>query len=265
MSASSIGLGRFLAAIAISAPLLAGGAVQAQETIRMGYFDLPPHVVTVEDGIPKGAAISYFDEYIAPHLGVPVKWDPEATPPTRLMNQLRNGEKDAMVFLGKTEERTGYLHYPDPYLIIPEVLAFKKGHSVDRVTKASDLHGLTVGFLVGGRIPDPLRDDRIKYDLIAGKRLFERNVEKLLLGRIDAVYAPLSTALVDIIYEMEVTDQVNLVPIEFLDLVQIYTVFSKKTVGKDIVENYNKALEAAVRDRKYLDYIKVYKSRSSAN
>jgi len=87
----------------------------------------------------------------------------------------------------------------------------------------------------------------------------------LLLGRIDAVYAPLSTALVDIIYEMEVTDQVNLVPIEFLDLVQIYTVFSKKTVGKDIVENYNKALEAAVRDRKYLDYIKVYKSRSSAN
>lgn len=122
-----------------------------------------------------------------------------------------------------------------------------------------------MGFLVGGRIPEPLRDDRIKFDLIAGKRLFERNVEKLLLGRIDAVYAPLSTALVDIIDEMEVGDLVKLVPIEFLDLVQIYTVFSKKTVREDIVGSYNDALASAVRERKYLDYIKVYKSRSSAN
>jgi polar amino acid transport system substrate-binding protein len=265
MSASSIGIRHLLAGIAMFAPLFVGDVVQAQETLRMGYFDLPPHVDKVEDGIPKGAAISYFEEFIAPRLGILVDWDTEATPPTRLMNQLRNGEKDAMVFLGRTEERTGYLHYPDPYLIIPETLAFKNGHPIDRVTKVSDLHGLTVGFLVGGRIPDPLRDDRIKYDLIAGKRLFERNVEKLLLGRIDAVYAPLSTALVNIIDEMEVGDQVKLVPIEFLDLVQIYTVFSKKTVGEDIVENYNKALEAAGRERKYLDYIKVYKSRSRAN
>jgi len=265
MNVRSLGVGRFFAVIAMSAPLLADGAVQAQETLRMGYFDLPPHVVKVEAGIPKGAAISYFAEYIAPHLGISVNWDTEATPPTRLMKQLRKGEKDAMIFLGKTEERTGYLHYPDPYLIIPETLAFKKGHSIDRITKVSDLHGLTVGFLVGGRIPDPLRDDRIKYDLIAGKRLFERNVEKLLLGRIDAVYAPLSTALVNIIDEMEVGDQVKLVPIEFLDMVRIYTVFSKKTVGENIVENYNEALEAAGRERKYLDYIKVYKSRSSAN
>ena len=265
MSASSSGLRHLLAAIAMSASLLAGDAVQAQETLRMGYFDLPPHVVTVEDGVPKGAAISYFEDYIAPHLGISVNWDTAATPPTRLMQQLRNGEKDAMIFLGKTEERTGYLHYPDPYLIIPETLAFMKGHSVDRIAEPSDLYGLTVGFLVGGRIPDPLRDDRIKYDLIAGKRLFERNVEKLLLGRIDAVYAPLSTALVDIVDEMEVADQVKLVPIEFLDMVQIFTVFSKKTVRENIVENYNNALELAVRERKYLDYIKVYKSRSSAN
>jgi polar amino acid transport system substrate-binding protein len=259
------GIGRLLAVTAMFAPFFVGGAVEAQERLRMGYFDLPPHVVKVEDGVPKGAAISYFEEYIAPHLGIAVEWDREAIPPTRLMNQLRNGEKDAMVFLGKTEERTGYLHYPDPYLIIPETLAFKNGHSLDRITKASDLHGLTVGFLVGGRIPDPLRDDRITYDLIAGKRLFERNVEKLLLGRIDAIYAPLSTALVDIIDEMEVGDRVKLVPIEFLDLVQIYTVFSKKTVPESIVENYNKALVAANRERTYLDYIKDYKSRSGAN
>ncbi len=265
MSVSSLGFRHLLAATAMFAPLFMGGAVHAQETLRMGYFDLPPHVTKVEGGIPKGAAISFFEEHLAPHLGIPVDWDTEATPPTRLMDQLRKGEKDAMIFLGKTEERTGYLHYPDPYLIIPETHAFKNGHSVDIITKVSDLHGLTVGFLVGGRIPDPLRDDKIKYDLIAGKRLFERNVEKLLLGRIDAIYAPLSTALVDIIEEMEVADQVKLVPIEFLDMVQIYTVFSKKTVRENIVENYNKALEAANKERKYIDYIKVYKSRSSAN
>jgi polar amino acid transport system substrate-binding protein len=261
MNVSSMGIRSFFVGFSMTVLLCWGGAVQAQETLRMGYFDLPPHVDRVEGGIPKGAAISYFEEFIAPHLGVSVVWDTVATPPTRLMDQLRNGEKDAMVFLGRTEERTGYLHYPDPYLIIPETLAFKAGHPIDRVTNVSELHGLTVGFLVGGRIPDPLRDDEIKFDLIAGKRLFERNVEKLMLGRIDAIYAPLSTALVNIIDEMEVSDQVKLVPIEFLEVVQIYTVFSKKTVGDHIVENYNNALEAANREQKYLDYIKVYKSR----
>ena len=137
-------------------------------------------------------------------------------------------------------------------------------HVLCLVAPTGDIFGLTVGFLVGGRIPDRLQDDRIKYDLIAGKRLFERNVEKLLLGRIDAVYAPLSTALVEILDEMDVADQVKLVPIEFLDLVQIYTVFSKKTVRENVVESYNNALDLASRERKYLDYIKIYKSRSSA-
>ena len=231
----------------------------------MGYFDVPPHVVKAEDGTTKGAAIGYFEEYIAPHLGITVIWDSEATPPTRLMNQLRNGDKDAMIFLGKTKERTEYLHYPDPYLTVPETLAFKKDNSVGRVTEVSDLHGLTVGFLVAGRIPDSLRDDKIEFDLIAGKRLFERNVEKLLLGRIDAVYAPLSTALVKIIDEMGVRDQVKLVPIEFLEPVRIFTVFSKKTVSKKVVENYNKALEAARGEQKYIDYIETYGSNASAN
>ncbi len=254
-----------LAFIAMCAPLLVGSAAQVQETLSIGYFDLPPHVVRTEGGMPKGAAISYFEEYIAPHLGITIKWDTESTPPTRLMNQLRNGEKDAMIFLGKTEERTEYLHYPNPYLVIPETLAFKNEHSINTIREVGDLHGLTVGFLVGGRIPDSLRDDKIRYDLIAGKRLFERNVEKLLLGRIDAIYAPLSTALTNIIDEMGVSDQIKLVPIEFLEPVRIYTVFSGKTVRQDFVGIYNKALEAANRDIKYIDYIEIYLSRTDTN
>jgi len=261
MKMSATGIRMFFVGFSMTVLLCWGGVVQAQETLRIGYFDLPPHVTRVEGGIPKGAAISYFEEFIAPHLGVSIVWDTAATPPTRLMDQLRNGEKDAMVFLGKTKERTGYLHYPDPYLIIPETLALMAAHPIDRVTNVSELHGLTVGFLVGGRIPDPLRDDEITFDLIAGKRLLERSVEKLILGRIDAIYAPLSTALVNIIDDMEVGNQVKLVPIEFLDLVKIYTVFSKKTVGEHIIKNYNNALEAANKKQKYLDYIKVYKSR----
>jgi polar amino acid transport system substrate-binding protein len=265
MSVDSRGMRRLLAVFAVSASLLAGGAVQAQETLRMGYFDIPPHVVNVEGGTPTGAAISYFKKYIAPHLGIAVDWDGGATPPTRLMGQLRNGDKDAMIFLGKTVERTEYLHYPDPYLIVPETLAFKTDSPVDRITSVGDLHDLTVGFLVGGRIPKDLRDDKIKYDLIAGKRLFERNVEKLLLGRVDAVYAPLSTALVSIIDDMEVGDQVKLVPIEFLESVQIYTVFSKKTVSESVVEDYSKALEEANKEHNYVDYISIYKQNSGAN
>jgi len=184
------------------------------------------------------------------------------TAPTRLMSQLSSGEIDAMIFLGKTAERTKYFHYPDPYLVIPEMLVFKKDHPTNGITEVSDLHGLTLGFLVGGRIPGPLQDGKIKYDLIAGKRLMERNIEKLLLGRIDAIYAPLSTAVVNIAEDMGVRGQIKLVPIEFLGPVEIYTVFSKKTVGENIVESYNAALQVARMKQKYIDFIELFKSRS---
>jgi len=265
MGVRSIGIHVFFTSLAMSAHLLAGVAAQAQDALRIGYFDIPPHVVEMEGGKPKGAAISYFEEYLSPHLGLPVEWDSEITAPTRLMNQLKNGEKDAMIFLGKTAERTEYLYYPEPYLIIPETLAFRSDYRINQITDVGELHGLTIGFLVGGRIPGALRDDKIKYDLIAGKRLFERNVEKLLLGRIDAVYAPLSTALADIIDKMEVGDRVKLVPIEFLAPVQIYTVFSKKTVNQDVIVRYNMALAAAKLEHVYIDYIGTYLSGPGSN
>lgn len=255
-----------IAAIFLATGLcFSAGAAVSQETLRIGYFDIPPHVVKSENSVPKGAAISYFNKFIAPHLGISITWDKQVTPPTRLMDQLRNGDKDAMIFLGKTQERTKYLHYPQPYLVVPETLAFKSGHAIGRVTKVGNLHGLTIGFLVGGRIPSALQDKEIKYDLIAGKRLFERNVEKLLIDRVDAVYAPLSTALVKIVNDMGVSDQIKLVPIEFLEPVRIFTVFSKKTVTEDLVEKYNKALEAAAKKQKYIAYIEAYHKRAGAN
>ena len=250
-----------LALLVLSSGLAVREPVQAQQALRIGYWQIPPHVIDVQNGKPRGAAISYFREYIEPRLGMAVVWDRDVTPPTRLMEQLREGQKDAMIFLGKTKERTEYLHYPQPYLDIPQTLAFSRNHSIERVNDISQLYGLRVGFLVGGRLPDALRDDRIRYDLLAGERLFQRNVEKLLLGRIDAVYAPLTIALTSIIEQMKVGDRVKVVPIEFLEPVLIYTVFSKKTIGEPVVERYNEALETARSSRGYKDYVKDYEAK----
>jgi len=250
----------FLAALA--SLLMAGKVAGAQERLQIGYFDLPPHVIQVERGEPKGAAVGFFEEFIASRLGVEIVWDREVTPPTRLMNQLKTGEKDTMIFLGWTKERTAYLHYPEPYLTLSETMAFRVDHPLDRVAAVDDLDGLRVGFLVGGRIPEALQDPRIVYDLIAGKRLFERNLEKLLLGRIDAIYAPLSVALTRIIEQEGVGGEVKLLPITFLQPVDIYTVFSKKTVGENLVARYNDALKAALKQMSYLDYVKSYQSRA---
>lgn len=234
----------------------------AQETLNMGYWTLPPHMTGVVDKEPQGAAISYFKERIAPHFDVSVVWDEEVIPPTRLMEQLRKGQKDAMIFLGYTKERTDYLRYPNPYLEITQTFAFVSTHPIETITKVSDLYGLRVGFLAGGRLPEVLQNEMIQYDLIAGDRLFQRNVEKLLLGRIDAIYVPLTIALVNILKQMELIDEVKLIPIEFFDPVLIYTVFSKKTVSTAVVEKYNKALDAANKELKYNDYVETYQSGS---
>ena len=101
--------------IAILVSFFATRTVFSQDTLKMGYFGIPPHVVKLDDEAPKGAAVTYFNDYISPSLGLEVEWDIQATPPTRLFDQLKSGEKDAMIFLGKTEQRTEFLHYPDPY------------------------------------------------------------------------------------------------------------------------------------------------------
>ncbi|MEO3431298.1 hypothetical protein AAFN88_20750 [Pelagibius sp. CAU 1746] len=250
---------RHLYVMTIAALLgLSGPAAEAQNVLRIGYFDIPPHVTGAEGGRPQGAAISYFEEYIAPHFGVPFEWNAEVTAPTRLMNQLGDGEIDAMIFLGRTAERTEIFHYPNPYLVIPETIALKADHPLSSITTVSDLYGLRLGFLVGGRIPEPMQSNRITYDLIAGKRLMERNVEKLLLGRIDGIYAPLSTALLSIIEDMGVRDEIKLVPIEFLGPVEIYSVFSKRTVTIEIVDRYNMALERAQAEVGYKEFLENY-------
>ena len=253
-------LSGILAALSLLLPV---EPAHGEQILRIGYWNIPPHVVDAEGGRPRGAAISFFDEYIAPELDMTVVWDAQATPPTRLMEQLREGTKDAMIFLGKTKERAEYLHYPQPYLDIPQTLVLLTSHPIERIADISQIYGLRVGFLTGGRLPEKLRDERIHYDLIAGERLFQRNVEKLLLGRIDAIYAPLTIAVKNIIEQMEVGDQVKMVPIEFLEPVLIYTVFSKKTVSSAVVEKYNEALAAAVRVRKYKDFVERYEARTN--
>ena len=137
--AKRLGLGLILA---LAILLTLAKATTAQETLRIGYFDLPPHVLGVEERHPKGAAIAYFEEFISPHLGVEIAWDADVTPPTRLMKQLQTGEKDAMIFLGWTKERTAYLHYPRPYLTLSETLAFRSEHPLEQITAVEDLHGL---------------------------------------------------------------------------------------------------------------------------
>jgi ABC-type amino acid transport substrate-binding protein len=256
----SLTLHRLFVYIAGIALVIAPDLVSAQQTLKIGYFDIPPHVTKAVDGKPQGAAISYFEEFIAPRFGFPFEWNSEVTAPTRLMSQLGSGEIDAMIFLGRTKDREAIFHYPDPYLVIPEALVLKRDHPIDAIAEPSDLHGLTLGFLVGGRIPEPLQEDRIRFDLIAGKRLMERNVEKLMLGRIDAIYAPLSMAVLDIASDMGLRDQIKLVSIDFLGPVEIHTVFSRETVSVAVVEKYNLALRAALEEQDYRDYIEVFKS-----
>jgi hypothetical protein len=68
MNMRSLAVRILFAFIAMSAPLLVSGVAQAQETLGIGYFDIPPHVVRVEGGVPKGAAISYFDPHFPNEL-----------------------------------------------------------------------------------------------------------------------------------------------------------------------------------------------------
>jgi hypothetical protein len=47
----------------------------AEEVIKIGYFNLAPHAFVKEGrGLPVGAGIDYWEHYLAPEMGVKVRW-----------------------------------------------------------------------------------------------------------------------------------------------------------------------------------------------
>jgi ABC-type amino acid transport substrate-binding protein len=188
-------------ALAAAALALLTPSAASEEAIRMSWFTLPPHVFPPEsaaaaDGTPlppTGPTIALFDA-IAARMGYRVEWV-GPIPLSRLDSERETGELklDGGVMTVKTRTSVKQLLYPArPYFSAVPCLGVRSGDPLRKIASIEDIAGYRIGFVkTGAAVYPPIiadHRDRLVLDELAGEDWTLRNIQKLLEGRIDAVF-----------------------------------------------------------------------------
>lgn len=175
--------------------ILAGGIAASGQPIRMAWFTVPPHMFPPQDGslAPTGPTIELFNA-IAARMGYSVEWV-GPIPLSRLDRDRETGELglDGGVLTIKVDDWTQYILYPkQPYFVAEPCFAVRNDNPLKKIDSIRDIEGYRIGFAMTlkGIYPSIILDNRDKLviDEITGEDWTSRNIQKLLDGRLDAVY-----------------------------------------------------------------------------
>jgi len=180
-----------LAVFALGISSLASSGAQS---IRMAWFPVPPHSFPAADGKgPTGPSIELF-ERIAARMGCGVEWI-GPLPINRLGEYQKTGELglDGSILHIKTPAVADLLLYPSrPYFVARPSLAVLYDNPIARVRTIEDIEGYRIGFVktLSSNYPAFIGEhrDRLRIDELSGEGWVGRNLQKLLSGRLDAVY-----------------------------------------------------------------------------
>jgi ABC-type amino acid transport substrate-binding protein len=238
-----------MGALALAALTPAGA-----QSLKVGYFDVPPHVTQDKSGAATGAAVDLF-KAVAQRMGIKdVTY--QQLPLPRALGMLEGGELDAILFLSKNAEREAKFFYPaKPYFLSQPSLAIATKSSIKEIKTADDLKALKIGLFLGMNLSPSMRQSGLNLDSLTGTdNLYSRNFQKLTQGRVDAVYSPDNLTLAKEIKAAGLEGSVHVVPLPDQPNAT-YTVFNKKDAGT-LGAKYAEALDAVLKERG--DYVKAF-------
>lgn len=209
-----------------------------ENTIIIGYFKFEPYSIENPNNpeAPTGAAVDYWEKYIAPEIGMTIVWK-GALPVLRLLNDLEKGDLDAILFMGKTLERASKFLYPEKeYIIIPQNLILRKDDPLNEVTKIDDLFGKSIGTVAGGIVPPFFQNDQVIIEFASGEDYKTINLNKLLAKRIDAITDDKDSILY-MASKAGILDQLKVIPLP-IEPNKSYTIFSKTEKGEELLKLY---------------------------
>lgn len=221
------------------------------QTLTVGYFDLPPHV------LPQGTArnspaIAYFDQ-VAAKMGVTVVY--QHYPLSRLLSELKANKIDAALILAKNPERVAFLDYPSqPFLVTTPVIVVRQDspfQTEEQLQAHSDT--LAIGIWHGGyqsRIMTKLKGHITR---LSGDNVDQRGVNMVSLGRLDAFYCPDILSVQNRSQNSLQGRPVRLIPIPS-DGLALYTAFSRQA-GRLYKQRYEQSLAATVQQESYESFL----------
>lgn len=224
--------------------------------VKIGYFLMPPFILektSAPNGL-EGVVVDYFDDHIAPQMGVTFEWKGPLSVP-RLTRYLIEGEVHLTPMLSKTSEREKItLFAKEPFISFISGIVFKKDHPLNKIVSTQDLVGSTLIYVLGSPIPPFLQNDDIKFIRVGHKNWAKSNLSVVSIGRADGAYFPNMYEPQYYIAKRKMALKVLKLPI---GNVIPYTVFSKKT-STNIIERFNKVNHAAIKNQVFKKYLDQY-------
>ncbi len=219
------------------------------KTVKLAAFMVVPFMMedTASDKVV-GVTIDYWKEFIAPEMGV----DFEVTgiyPILRAVQMLRDGEVDVVSQLTKTPEREAEFLYSDtPLTSIISCLFVLKESPLKEVRKSEDLFGMTLGFIKAARIPEMLKHEKIKLDLITTTDFRETNYKKLQFKRVDAI---LNVDYISTKYWLESKGHLDDVRLIMLPVkpMELYSIFRNTNEGAALRDAFDKANKKGISEK----------------
>ncbi len=227
------------------------------ETLKVGYFDIKPHISLSEEGKPVGAGVDYFLA-LAREMQVDIQWV-GPLPFKRLFEELRKGKVDASFLFQKNTQREKVFFYPDkPFYLTRSVLALLKKHPLKEIKTVDDLLGIKIGLIMGAQPSVFIKSniDKLDIEYIAGETGVSTNYRKLKMGRIDAVHTHTKIAVLTEAKKLGMQDDINILQLPEMPT-ELYFVISKKsTIGGKVLRKYNSAASELNID--YINCLKKY-------
>lgn len=213
------------------------------EEITIAYNDLFPHIYSDENQEAIGPLSTFLNDYIAPEMGVTFKL--VNMPLLRIFKSMDDGTISGIAIAGFDNERSLKYVYPEQHTYsMQSALLTKKTHELTQVTSPTDLKNLNIGYFGGGIITPYITNNKIELQNIYGLDVGKRNLQRLLKGRIDAVYSPSKLNLLSLVQQRNLEDTTKIIVLPG-ELIKLYTIFAKSTFNNkiDLIERYNQAIK----------------------
>jgi polar amino acid transport system substrate-binding protein len=222
------------------------------KTLTLVTLQSPPAEYT-ENGQPAGRNIE-ITQVALKRMGYDCKII--FVPWSRALKMVKDGEADGIIDVAYNKERAKYLYYPEEVLYVEEWYGFKLATSdltLDKDLKnAGEIHlGTSRGFEYGGIIQDAINNNRFKS--IQEVRNNELNILKLVGQRFD-MFIGVKSTIAFLAKKMGYQGKIERVKMTGRDqdyllcASKTYLGFSKKTMEKEIAEEFSKVLTDMKKD-----------------
>ena len=171
------------------------------QTVNIGYFVMEPYIYFDQnESAPKGIIPEFLNNHIAPNMHTKFRYF--RMPIGRMLKRMKTGELDGAAVLGYNKSRATEYAYPANHMeIVKPIFAVLSESDLNSEKLTSSGKNLIVGHVKDSiKTPSFLRLET-HIDIMFGENVWRRSAEKLLLGRIDALYAPFRAPLDSVLKE----------------------------------------------------------------